>query len=144
MRSDITAENAHDKGTEIGSVQFSIDGRTVLSRGVDGTVKRKKYKYIFLAYSIQFIQVWDLRNIRSSVSSRRGLTTLYPTTNAIFSPDEMFILTGISASTKGGKGKLLILAKNGLETVKDIEMGGSPVRAIWHPKINQDRYLTIR
>lgn len=36
----MTIENAHVKGTETGSLVFSIDGRTVLTRGGDDTVKR--------------------------------------------------------------------------------------------------------
>jgi len=34
-----TAENAHTKGTETGSVVFSVDGKTIISRGNDDTVK---------------------------------------------------------------------------------------------------------
>ena len=37
----MTIEGAHTKGTETGSMVFSVDGRTVLTRGGDDTVKRK-------------------------------------------------------------------------------------------------------
>jgi len=36
----MTIEGAHGKGTETGSMVFSVDGRTVLTRGGDDTVKR--------------------------------------------------------------------------------------------------------
>jgi len=35
----MTIENAHVKGTETGSVVFSVDRQTVLTRGGDDTVK---------------------------------------------------------------------------------------------------------
>lgn len=40
-RPDMSIEGAHRKGTETGSIVFSVDGRTVLTRGGDDTVKRK-------------------------------------------------------------------------------------------------------
>lgn len=35
----MTIENAHVKGTETGSLVFSVDRQTVLTRGGDDTVK---------------------------------------------------------------------------------------------------------
>lgn len=81
--------------------------------------------------------VWDMRSLRSPVALRRNLTTLYPNTNAIFSPDEKFILTGIGTPTRGAKGKLVILNRDGLEIVQEIGMDSTPVTMMWHPKINQ-------
>ena len=40
VRPNMTIEGAHTKGTEPGSLVFSVDGRTVLTRGGDDTVKR--------------------------------------------------------------------------------------------------------
>ena len=42
-RPDMTVENAHKKGIEISSVNFSVDGRTILTRGIDETVKSEWY-----------------------------------------------------------------------------------------------------
>lgn len=39
VRPNMTIENAHVKGTETGSVVFSVDRQTVLTRGGDDTVK---------------------------------------------------------------------------------------------------------
>jgi hypothetical protein len=39
VRPSMTIEGAHSKGTEVGSMVFSVDGRTVLTRGGDDTVK---------------------------------------------------------------------------------------------------------
>ena len=35
----MTIENTHTKGTEMGSLVFSVDKQTVLTRGGDDTVK---------------------------------------------------------------------------------------------------------
>ena len=37
----MTIEGAHVKGSETGSLVFSVDGQTVLTRGGDDTVKRE-------------------------------------------------------------------------------------------------------
>lgn len=39
VRPNLSIEGAHVKGTEAGSIVFSVDGRTVLTRGGDDTVK---------------------------------------------------------------------------------------------------------
>lgn len=40
VRPDMTMQTAHVKGTETGSLTFSVDGNTILTRGGDHTVKR--------------------------------------------------------------------------------------------------------
>ena len=49
------------------------------------------------------------------------------------------MLTSSGAATKGAKGKLMFLRRADLEPVEEIEMESSPVKVIWHPKINQVR-----
>ena len=65
------------------------------------------------------------------------MTTLYPQTNAIFSPDDKYVVTGVGASLKGGHGKLLFMNKDSLEVVKELVVDSSPVKVVWHSKINQ-------
>lgn len=48
-RPNATCENAHAKGTETSGLAFSIDGKTLASRGGDGTVKRKFAPFGFLS-----------------------------------------------------------------------------------------------
>ncbi|KAI0786018.1 transcription factor [Abortiporus biennis] len=120
VRPNMSIEGAHGKGTETGSLIFSVDGRTVLTRGMDDTVK-----------------LWDLRAFKKPLAVHSNLGTLYPTTNAIFSPDDKFVVTGASASSKGGRGRLLFLKKDNLEPVKELEVDTTPVKVLWHSKINQ-------
>ncbi|KII93449.1 hypothetical protein PLICRDRAFT_101603 [Plicaturopsis crispa FD-325 SS-3] len=120
VRPNMTIEGAHAKGTETGSLVFSVDGRTVLTRGGDDAVK-----------------LWDLRAFKKPLAVREGLTTLYPTTNAVFSPDNKYVVTGMGASSKGGKGKLMFLHKDTLEVAQEVEMATTPVKVLWHSKINQ-------
>ncbi len=50
---------------------------------------------------------------KSPFAVHSGLDTLYPSTNAVFSPDDKYVLTGAGAAAKGGQGRLVILAKEG-------------------------------
>ena len=83
--------------------------------------------------------VWDLRNFRKPVLTREGITTLYPGTNAIFSPDEKYILTGAGFNMKGQKGQLLFLKRDDLEKVVSVELDSAVVKVLWHSRINQVR-----
>lgn len=65
------------------------------------------------------------------------MPTLYPNTNAVFSPDDKYVITGVGATARGGHGRLLFLQKDNLEIVKTLEVGATPVRVFWHSKINQ-------
>ena len=65
------------------------------------------------------------------------MTTLYPQTNAIFSPDDKYVVTGVGASAKGGDGKLVFMSKDSLEIMKELVVDSSPVKVVWHSKINQ-------
>lgn len=81
--------------------------------------------------------VWDVRNFRRPVVTKEGITTLYPGTNAIFSPDEKYILTGTGIAEKGMKGQLLILRRDDLEKVAGVELDSTVVKVLWHSRINQ-------
>ncbi|KAF8446270.1 hypothetical protein L210DRAFT_3619972 [Boletus edulis BED1] len=120
VRPNMTVEGAHARTTETASVVFSVDGRTVVTRGGDDTVK-----------------LWDIRSFKRPVAMRSETTTLYPGTNAVFSPDEKYVVTGIGTTSKGGQGRLLFLNRTDLSVVKEVEMESTPVKVIWHSKINQ-------
>ncbi|KAH9043727.1 hypothetical protein EDB85DRAFT_2138423 [Lactarius pseudohatsudake] len=120
VRPDLTVQGAHVKGTETGSLVFSVDGNTVLTRGGDHTVK-----------------LWDIRSIKRPVATRSEVPTLYPSTNAIFSPDNKYVVTGAGGTEKGDYGGLLFMNRENLEVVKQLDVGATPVVVQWHPKINQ-------
>jgi len=86
---------------------------------------------------MNFRAVWDLRAFRKPLAARMDTPTLYPNTNAVFSPDDKYVITGASATAKNGHGKLLFLQKNDLEVVKMLQVGATPVKVVWHSKINQ-------
>ena len=71
------------------------------------------------------------------------MTTLYPQTNAIFSPDDKYVVTGVGTSSRGGPGKLLFMSKNSLEVVKELVVDSSPVKVVWHSKINQVSWIIL-
>ncbi|KAG8906218.1 hypothetical protein FRB99_007364 [Tulasnella sp. 403] len=125
VRPSHTAENAHSKGTETGSVVFSVDGRTILSRGSD-----------------EYARLWDIRSFKKPLHTSPRILTAYPETNAMFSPDEKYIITGAAAGRGEngvGSGGLLFLKRDGLEIEKRVDFapGESVVRVVWHSKINQ-------
>lgn len=81
--------------------------------------------------------VWDLRAFKKPLAVRSDVGTLYPNTNAMFSPDDKYVITGAAATTKGGKGHLLFMEKDTLDVVKTLDVDSTPVKVFWHSKINQ-------
>lgn len=95
-RPAITIEEAHMSGSDIGSLEFSRDGRLLLSRATDDTLK-----------------LWDIRHISKPLYAQRDLSCFYAETNAIFSPDEQYVLTGTSVKKEDGPGQLKIYYTQG-------------------------------
>lgn len=81
--------------------------------------------------------MWDLRSFKKPVSVKTEMTTLYPQTNAIFSPDDKYVVTGVGTSARGGPGKLMFMSKDSLEVVQELVVESTPVKVVWHSKINQ-------
>jgi hypothetical protein len=88
--------------------------------------------------------VWDVRAFKKPLAAHEGLTSLYPQTNAIFSPDEKYVLTGSGATAKGRRGKLVFLKRDTFEVVQEMEMESTVVKVVWHSKINQVREHDVR
>ena len=114
--------NGHEPETDITSLSFSkLDGgKTLLSRGSDGTVK-----------------LWDIRKFKSPITEAQNLPTGYATTGCCFSPDERLVLTGIGIEKKGDVGSLTVLDRSNLGIVRRLVMQGSVVAVTWHPRLNQ-------
>lgn len=120
-RPDIYVPNGHSD--EITSLKFSSDGRILLSRSFDGSLK-----------------VWDLRQMKASLKSFEDLPNHYAQTNVAFSPNEQLILTGTSVERESTTGGLLCLFdRQKLELVSKVGISPtcSVVQCAWHPKLNQ-------
>lgn len=120
-RPDIYVPNGHSD--EITSLKFSSDGRILLSRSFDGSLK-----------------VWDLRQMKTSLKSFEDLPNHYAQTNVAFSPNEQLILTGTSVERDSTTGGLLCLFdRQKLELVSKVGISPtcSVVQCAWHPKLNQ-------
>lgn len=120
-RPDMNVEKAHSD--DITALKFSPDGRHLLSRSFDGTLK-----------------VWDLRQMKQSLKVFEDLPNHYAQTNIAFSPDEQLILTGTSIERDSPIGGLLCFYdREKLELVSRIGISPtcSVVQCAWHPKLNQ-------
>ncbi|KAK9057406.1 hypothetical protein SSX86_022241 [Deinandra increscens subsp. villosa] len=120
-RPEIYVANGHSD--EITGLKFSSDGRILLSRSFDGSLK-----------------VWDLRQMKTALKSFEDLPNHYAQTNVAFSPDEQLLLTGTSVERDSTTGGLLCLfdrQKLELVTKVGISPTCSVVQCVWHPKLNQ-------
>ncbi|XP_062021560.1 uncharacterized protein LOC133738124 [Rosa rugosa] len=120
-RPDIHVQEAHSD--DITGLKFSRDGRILLSRSCDGTLK-----------------VWDLRQMKDPLKVFQDLPNNYAQTNVTFSPDEQLFLTGTSIERESTTGGLLCFfdrAKLELVSKVGISPTCSVVQCAWHPKLNQ-------
>ncbi|MCD9558535.1 hypothetical protein HAX54_015937 [Datura stramonium] len=120
-RPDIYVANAHSD--DITGVKFSSDGRILLSRSFDGSLK-----------------VWDLRQMKEPLRVFNDLPNNYAQTNIAFSPDEQLFITGTSVEKDGTIGGMLCFFDRGkLELVSRVGISPtySVVQCAWHPRLNQ-------
>lgn len=110
--------DAHKPSTWTGGIDISSDGRMVVTRGGDDTIK-----------------LWDTRKFKTPVVSVSHPSTsdVYSMTNIKYSPTSSNIITG-SAS-----GHLHILNPGNLksELITPVTPGSALITVQWHPKINQ-------
>nr|GMD12218.1 WD repeat-containing protein 70 [Ipomoea batatas] len=120
-RPDQYVANAHSD--DITGLKFSSDGRILLSRSFDGSLK-----------------VWDLRKMKEPLQTFNDLPNHYAQTNIAFSPDEQIFLTGTSVERDSTTGGLLCFydrAKLELVSRVGISPTCSVVQCAWHPRLNQ-------
>ncbi|KAJ3094516.1 WD repeat-containing protein 70, partial [Phlyctochytrium bullatum] len=113
-------ERAHMSGNVISSVNASIDGHGLVSRAFDDTLK-----------------LWDLRNFKKPVAEVGSLPNLFEENNAIFSPDNRLVVTGISNRKGERVGKVVFYSRVDLAPVQEKVFGDSMVRVSWHGRLNQ-------
>jgi WD40 repeat protein len=111
-------EKAHQDGMHITSSFFSMDGNQLLTRCMDQTIK-----------------LWDMRKFKAPVNSVTDIPTFYEESNAIFSPNERYIVAGTSSNSKGGS--IRVFDRKTLEPVTSIATEAGVLKVNWTPKLNQ-------
>jgi len=114
------ARGAHEAETEITSLCFARDGKTLVSRAADETLK-----------------VWDLRSFKKPVKVFEDLPCNYATTGCAISPDQQLILTGVSCDRAGEGGGIAFYDLSSLEFVRRIPFQRSVTAVAWHERLNQ-------
>eukprot|EP00123_Amoebidium_parasiticum_P010792 comp20325_c0_seq2/m.25574 comp20325_c0_seq2/g.25574 ORF comp20325_c0_seq2/g.25574 comp20325_c0_seq2/m.25574 type:complete len:469 (-) comp20325_c0_seq2:356-1762(-) len=117
----LSQHKAHDNGGGPTSVCFSRDGKLVLTRGLDDTMK-----------------LWDVRKIIAPVHVATGLENAMQETGCVFSPNDRVVVTGTSVRKGEGHGKLVMLDTATFKQVYETKVAEASVVAVaWHPKLNQ-------
>lgn len=109
---------AHKRDTWTGGLDISSDGRTVVTRGGDNTIK-----------------LWDTRKFKSPISIAEHLSSSdqYANSDIRFSPNSSSILTG----SLDGALHILNPATLKPEMITPVTPGSPLVTLLWHEKINQ-------
>ncbi|KAI8896988.1 WD40-repeat-containing domain protein [Globomyces pollinis-pini] len=116
----LTIDKAHMAGNPITCVQYSLNGHHIFSRSLDDTLK-----------------LWDLRNSKKSIGEANNVVSFHEEANAIYSPNERYILCGTSVKKDAGPGKVLVFDSKTLEKVVEFETATSCIRLLWPKKMNQ-------
>lgn len=115
---------AHQKGSEISSIQFSYAGNKLLSRSLDETMK-----------------LWDMRALRQPLHVFDNLHARYDTTDCCFSPDDRLVITSQCRPkdySPENPSHLMFYNANTFELVNKIDVTEAhAIKTIWHPKLNQ-------
>jgi WD40 repeat protein len=115
-----TAEvrDAHTPNTWTSGLDVSADGRLIVTRGGDDTIK-----------------LWDIRKFKQPVNTASHLSTSaqFPSTNIRFSPNSANVLTG----SESGHLHILNPATLKPELVTPVTPGSPLITVLWHPKLNQ-------
>jgi hypothetical protein len=84
------------------------------------------------------MKLWDIRNVKSPVNVWNGLPNFSAHTDCILSPDEKYIVTGISAKPgSGNRAGLLFYHSDTFELARVTDFDSSVLRILWHEKLNQ-------
>lgn len=110
--------DAHTRDTWTSGVDISSDGRLVITKGGDDTIK-----------------LWDTRKFKQPVNtvSHPSSSFRYPTSNIVFSPSSANVLTG----SETGHLHILNPATLRPELVTPVTPGSALITVQWHEKLNQ-------
>ncbi|OQR79423.1 WD repeat-containing protein 70-like [Tropilaelaps mercedesae] len=112
--------DCHVKGSDITSVCYSYCGNHVLTRGLD-----------------ERMVLLDSRSIKKPLHVFNGLSNMFSMTDAIFSPNDKFILTGTSLEKGGDVAQLKVFDAVTFAELESRKEAASIIRLQWHPKIDQ-------
>lgn len=117
----LVLRGAHAQASEVSSLSFSYLGQMLASRACDDTLK-----------------LWDLRAFKTPIFEAKGLFSRYDTTDCMFSPDDLMIVTGESLNKGQTTGRVLFYDSKTFELIREIPVTNSHViKTLWHPKLNQ-------
>ncbi|RMY50570.1 hypothetical protein D0865_06831 [Hortaea werneckii] len=110
--------DAHTANTWTGGLDISADGRLVVTRGGDDTIK-----------------MWDTRKFKQPINtaSHASTSAQFPTSSIRFSPNSSTVITG----SETGHLHILNPATLKPELVTAVTPGSPLITAQWHPKLNQ-------
>lgn len=110
--------DAHTKDTWTGGLDISADGRLVVTRGGDDTIK-----------------LWDTRKFKQPVTvvSHPSTSAQYPTSSIRFSPNGSSIITGSAT----GHLHILNPATLKADLITPVTPGSPLITVLWHEKLNQ-------
>ena len=117
-RPALEIKDAHQKDTWTGGLDISTDGRTVVTRGGDDTIK-----------------LWDTRKFKQpvSIAEHKSTSDMYLNSQIRFSPTSSSILTG----SEDGKLHILNPATLKPELVTPVTPGSPLITLLWHERLNQ-------
>ncbi|KAF2474231.1 WD40 repeat-like protein [Lindgomyces ingoldianus] len=110
--------DAHVKDAWTSGLDISADGRLVITRGGDDTIK-----------------LWDTRKFKTPITTvtHASTSSQYPTSNIRFSPNSSNVITG----SETGHLHILNPATLRPELVTPVTPGSPLITVNWHPKLNQ-------
>ena len=117
-RPSAEVRDAHTRDTWTSGLDVSSDGRLVISKGGDDTIK-----------------LWDTRKFKQPITTveHPSSSFRYPSSNIVFSPTSANVLTG----SETGHLHILNPATLKPELVTPVTPGSPLVTVMWHEKLNQ-------
>lgn len=128
--------DAHIRDAWTSGLDISADGRLVVTRGGDDTIK-STFEELRIVFDIAnaYILAWDTRKFKSPVATvaHTSTSSQHPTSSIRFSPNSSYIITG----SESGQLHILNPATLRPEHITMITPGSPLITAHWHDKINQ-------
>ncbi|KAL4919506.1 hypothetical protein BDW62DRAFT_216920 [Aspergillus aurantiobrunneus] len=118
IRPSAEVREAHTRDTWTSGIDVSSDGRLVITKGGDDTIK-----------------LWDTRKFKQPITTvaHRSSSSRFPTSNIVFSPTSANVVTG----SETGHLHILNPATLKPELVTPVTPGSPLITVQWHEKLNQ-------